>query len=169
MGLTDEQRRKHPSHHVVHDYVNLISAAREIQNRHKSPLNHHVLNSFVVHYREFADFFANKRKRSGHKKGDHDMLAKDFVGRKIRFDLREWRRWEDHMNTHLFHLNTFRTRNSRPWLGHTEVPLMLAEFEVAWKTFFDALPDHLKAEFKEEIALKAAPKSVFVDLDLYSG
>jgi hypothetical protein len=149
--------------------VNLISAAREIQKGHKSPLNQHVFNSFVVHYREFADFFSNKRKRSGHKKGDHDMLAKDFVSQRIRYSLREWRRWEDHMNTHLFHLNTFRKRNSRPWSGHTEVPLMLAEFQVAWKRFFDALPDHLKAEFKEEIALKRVPKSVFADLDLYGG
>ncbi len=161
--------RKRPSHHVVHDYVNLISAGREIEQAHPPPLSSHALYSFVVQYRKFADFFANKRKRIGRNRGDVDMLAKDFVSSKIRYNLREWRKWEDHMNTHLFHLNTFRTRNSRHWTGHTEVPQMLKEFRAAWKLFFDGLPDPRKAEFKEEIALKLAPKSEFANLDLYSG
>lgn len=167
--MTSEERRKRPSHHVVHDYVNLVSAFKEIEQRHRPPLNSHALYSFVVQYRKFADFFANKRKRIGKKKGDVDMLAKDFVSSKIRFSLREWRKWEDHTNTHLFHLNKFRTRNSRPWTGHTEVPQMMEELRAAWKLFFDRLPDALKAEFKEEIALKLEPHSEFANLDLYSG
>jgi hypothetical protein len=81
--MTKEQRRKRLSHHVVHDYVNLISAGTEIERRHKPPLGSHLLYSFVVHYRKFADFFANKRKRIGRKKGDTDVLAKDFVKAKI--------------------------------------------------------------------------------------
>lgn len=167
--MTNEERRKRPSHHVVHDYVNLASAYKEIEQNHTPPLNSHTFHSFAVHYRKFADFFSNKRKRIGRAKGDIDMLAKDFVSSKIRFDLREWRKWEHHLNTHLFHLNKFRTRNSRPWTGHTEVPQMMKEFRAAWKQFFDKLRDSLKAEFKEEIDLKLAPKSEFANLDLYSG
>src|SRR5271170_4740318 len=103
--MTNEDRRKRPSHHVVHDYVNLISAGTEIQRSPKPPLNSHVQYSFILQYRKFADFFANKRKKIGRRKGDKDLLARDFVNRKLRFDLREWRKWEDHMNTHIFHLN----------------------------------------------------------------
>jgi hypothetical protein len=130
---------------------------------HRSPLNHDVLYSFMVHYGKFADFFANERKRIGRKKGDVDMLAKDFVSYKIRYSLREWWKWEDHMNTHLFHLNKLRTRNWRPWTGQTEVPQMVKEFRAAWKSFFDALPDPLKGEFAEEIAFRLA-KSEFANL-----
>jgi hypothetical protein len=171
--MITEEKRKQPCHYVVHDYVNLISAAREIGQAHCPPLNSHVLYSFVLQYRKFADFFSNKRKRIGRKKGrtkgDVDILAKDFVSSKIRYNLPEWRKWEDHMNTHLFHLNKFRTRNSRPWTGHAEVPKMVKEFQAAWKLFFDALPDPLKAEFNGEIALKLAPNSEFANLDLYGG
>jgi hypothetical protein len=46
---------------------------------------------------------------------------------------------------------------------------MLKEFRIAWKLFFDALPDPLKTEFEEEIALKLAPASEFANLELYSG
>jgi hypothetical protein len=167
--MTEEEKRKRPSHHVVHDYVNLISAGTEIQRRPKPPLNSHVQYSFILQYRKFADFFANKRKRIGRKKGDTDLLARDFVSRKLRYDLREWRKWEDHMNTHIFHLNTFRTRNSRPWTGYKENLQMLTEFRAAWKLFFDGLPDPLRKEFREEIDFKRAPGSEFADLDLYSG
>jgi len=167
--MTNEQRRKRPSHHVVHDYVNLISAGTEIERKPKPPFNSHVQYSFILQYRKFADFFANRRKRIGRKPGDTDLLAKDFVSRKIRYDLREWRKWEDHMNIHLFHLNRFRTKNSRPWTGYTENGQMLKEFRIAWKLFYDALPDPLKNEFKEEIELKHGPDSEFADLDLYSG
>jgi hypothetical protein len=194
--MTNDERRKSRSHHVVHDYVNLISAATEmnlmlprtgIERRHQPPLNSHLQASFVLHYRKFDDFFANQRKRPGKKKkrcmllhllnrprktteaDDFDMLAKDFVSSRIRYKLPEWRRWHDHMNGHLFHLNTFRTRNTRPWEGHTEVLQMLKEFQDAWKSFFDALPDAARSDFKEEIALKFKPGSEFADLDLYGG
>ena len=193
--LNREQRRKRRSRHVVHDYANLISAATEMNlilprtetelRQHLPPLTSHLLYSFVLQYRKFVDFFANERKRTGKKKrcgllnllsrprkateaNDFDMLAKDFVSSRIRYDLREWRKWDDHMNAHLFHLNTFRTRNTRSWSGHTEVLQMLKEFQAAWKSFFDALPEALKAEFKDEIELKRT-ESDFADLDLYSG
>ena len=186
--MTNEERRKRRSHHVVHDYVNLVSAGTEINRQppHPAPLNSHLLYSFVLQYRKFADFFSNKRrKRIGPKtcallnilsRGrrenngtDMDLLAKDFVSSRIRYDLREWRKWEDHMNTHLFHLNTFRTRNTRPWEGHKEVRQMFEEFQAAWKLFFDRLPEALKSEFKEEIELKLTPPSEFANLDLYKG
>jgi hypothetical protein len=168
--MTDEQRRKRRSHHIVHDYVNLISAGTEIGRLPNPPLNSHVQFSFILQYRKFADFFANKRKRIDRKrKGDIDLLARDFVSSKIHYDLREWRRWEHHMNIHMFHLSSLRTKNSRPWTGYTENPQMLKEFKVAWERFFDALPEPLRAEFKEKIELKIAPGSEFADLDLYRG
>ena len=165
--MTDDQRRKRPSHHIVHDYVNLISAAKEIERQPNSPLNSHVQYSFILQYRKFADFFSNKRRKGNAKKGDKAMLAKDFVSSKIRYKLSEWKKWDDHMNGHIFHINYFRTRNTRPWEGHKENPKMLEEFRVAWKLFFDSLPASRKAEFREEVDLKRAGE--FVNLDLYSG
>jgi len=96
------------------------------------------------------------------------MLAKDFVSSRIRYNLREWRKWEPHMNTNLFHLNTSRTRNTRSWEGHTEVLQLLKEFQATWKLFFDALPPVPRAEFKDEIEFKRT-ESEFADLDLYAG
>ena len=185
-AMTNQERRKRRSHHVVHDYVNLVSAGTEISRGHRPPLNSHLLYSFVLQYRKFADFFSNKRRkrfspnkctlfsirssaRRANNATDMDLLAKDFVSSKIRYNLGEWRKWEHHMNTHLFHLNTFRTRNTRSWEGHKEVGQMLKEFRVAWKAFFDALPPQSKAEFKEEIELTLTSPSEFADLDLYRG
>ncbi len=164
--MTAEERRKRPAHHIVHDYVNLISAGTEIERKPKPPLNSHVQYSFILHYRKFADFFSNKRRRTS-KKGDIDMLAKDFVSSKIRYQLPEWKTWDDHMNAHIFHINRLRTRNSRPWTGYKENSKMLREFRLAWKVFFDSLPESNKAEFKEEVDLKRSGE--FADLDLYSG
>src|SRR5580698_9340524 len=102
----EQQRSKRRSHHIVHDYVNLICAFTYMARNPppEPPYNSHLQYSFILQYRKFADFFGNKRKRVGRRPEDRDMLARDFVGRKIRFDLREWRKWEDHMNVHIFHL-----------------------------------------------------------------
>jgi len=165
--MTNEERRKRLSHHVVHDYVNLISAGEQIKLQPRPPLNSHVQYSFILQYRKFSDFFSNKRRRAS-KKGDIDILAKDFVSAKIRYSLPEWKKWDAHMNAHVFHINVLRTRNSRPWTGYTENVKMLAEFRREWKKFFDALPDVKKAEFREEIGLKRGSVD-FGDLVLYSG
>ena len=164
--MTIEEKRKRPSHHVVHDYVNLISAGTEIERKPKPPLNSHIQYSFILQYRKFANFFSNKRRRAS-KKGDIDMLAKDFVSPKIRYKLPEWKEWDAHMNAHIFHINYLRTRNSRPWIGYSENVKMLEEFRREWKRFFDALPGAKKAEFKEEIDLKRVPRSEFENLELY--
>ncbi len=171
--MTLEERRKRPAHHIVHDYVNLISAGTEMARSPRPPLNSHLLYSFIFHYRKFADFFSNRHqkvpRKAKRRKRDVDMLARDFAGSKTQCKLPEWKKWEDHMNAHLFHLNYLRTRNSRPWTGYTEVPTMFEEFERAWKVFFDSLPPPHRAEFKEEMELKLAPGSVFADLPLYRG
>jgi hypothetical protein len=164
--MTAEQHCKRLSHHIVHDYVNLISAGEEIKRMPKPPLNSHVQYSFILQYRKFADFFSNERRKKS-KRGDLDMLAKDFVSSRISYRLTEWKKWEDHMNAHIFHLNRLRTRNSRSWTGHTENAIMLQEFRREWKRFFDALPEATKVEFAEEIELKRAGE--FADLELYNG
>lgn len=166
--MTTSQRRRRPSHHIVHDYVNLISAAAEIERKPPPPLNSHVQYSFILQYRKFVDFFSNKRRRGDAKKGDRDMLAKDFVSPKIRYNLPEWKKWGYHMNGHVFHINYFRTRNTRAWTGYGVNAKMLEEFKVGWQRFFDGLSEPLKAEFREEIDLKRA-QSDFAGLDLYSG
>lgn len=164
--MSEQQRGKRPSHHIVHDYVNLISAGTYMGRDPKPPFNCHLQYSFILQYRKFADFFANRRKRVGRRPEDRDMLAKDFVSRKVRYDLPEWRKWEDHMNVHLFHLSQLRVRNSRPWTGYTENPRMFEQFKIAWKRFFDALPPPLQEEFREEIEEKRIQVASF-DLELY--
>ena len=72
------------------------------------------------------------------------------------------------MNIHIFHLSQLRVRNSRPWTGYTENPKMFEEFKIAWKHFFDALPEPLKAEFKQEIEFKKVQMAEF-KLELYNG
>ena len=154
--MTREERRKLPAHHIVHDYVHLVSVAAEMRAGHKPTiLNHHLFAAFMVHYRKFADFFANRQKKlppkAKRRRNDVDMLAKEFVNPKLRFPLPEWKKWEDHMNTHHFHLNRLRTRNSRPWTGHTEVPKMFQEFNAAWKRFFDNLQEPYLSQFRDEV------------------
>jgi hypothetical protein len=169
--MTEQETRKRTKaiHHVVHDYVNLISAGTEIQRSPRPPLNSHVQYSFILQYRKFADFFSSRRRRYRHKKGDIDILAKDFVSGKMHYQLPEWKKWEDHMNAHIFHLNYLRTRNSRPWTGYEENPKMLDEFRAAWRLFFDNLPEPYREEFKKQVALKLASDSDFRDLNLYCG
>ena len=61
----------------------------------------HFSFSFLVFYRSVGRFLANKSRREKHRKGDIDILARDFVRRSLRFPLAEWGKWDDHMNAHL--------------------------------------------------------------------
>jgi hypothetical protein len=159
------QKRLASIHHIVHDYVNLISAGTEMQRPLRPPLNSHVQYSFILQYRKFADFFSNERYRGSHKKGDVDIVAADFTGKKIRFSLPEWKKWDTHMNGHIFHLNYLRSRNTRPWTGYAN-PRMLGEFRAAWKLFLSKVPEPYRSRFREEVAKKLQPDSEFRDLDL---
>jgi hypothetical protein len=161
----DQTLRLEAIHHIVHDYVNLISAGTEIPKEPKPPLNSHVQYSFILQLRKFANFFSNERRRTKGRNGrlDIDILAKDYVGSKIRYKLTEWKRWEDHMNTHIFHLSYQRTKNTRSWTGYKENPLMLAEFRSAWRLFLSKTPEPYRSEFDEEIERKRVETP---DLDL---
>ena len=145
-------------HHILHDYSELLSAYKEIERCHTPPLNRHSLYSFIAHYRKFAVFFSNPGNRGARerrrKRGE--MHASDFTNKALRYDLREWRRWENHMNTHFFHLNLFRTENTRPWTGHQEVPRMMQQMDVAWKLFVANLKEPWLSEYSDEMALRAS-------------
>ena len=93
-------------------------------------------------------------------------MAKHFVGSKVRFKLREWSKWDDHMDKHIFHLSYGRIKNARAWTGHTENREILNEFRAAWRLFLSKLPEKLNAEFEKEIAKKVSADSEFRDLDL---
>jgi hypothetical protein len=164
--MIGDQMRLRAIHHIVHDYAILISAGTEMTRCPKPPLNSHVQYSFILQYRKFADFFSNVRRNTTHRKGDIDIIAADFAGRKIRFKLPEWNKWARHLNAHLFHLNYLRTRNTRPWMGYTENPKMLEEIRSAWKLFLEKMPELYLGRFNEEIAKKLLPGSEFTDLDL---
>lgn len=113
MTLTNEKLFR-AVHHIVHDYANLVSAGMAISKALPPPLNSHVAYSFVLQSRKFADFFLRPRGL----RHREDILASDYVGDAVRFDLPEWRKWLDHMNCHMFHLSYRRLDDAwGPWDG----------------------------------------------------
>jgi hypothetical protein len=165
--MTEEEKRLAAVRHMVHDYTNLVSAGTLIHQSPKPPLNSHVQYSFIVQCRKFADFFSNRVSRLG----KDDMMAKHFVGSKVRFTSKEWKKWEDHMNAHLFHLSYKRVKNTRPWTGYGVNQAILDEFRADWRLFLSKLPEPYKSKFREEIKGRQAPDangrpSEFKDLDL---
>jgi hypothetical protein len=156
-----ENRALKAVRHVVHDYVNLVSAGTLLYRPLRPPFNSHVQYSFIVQCRKFAHFFLNQASR-----GHDDILASHFVGKKIKFGFKEWSKWFDHMDKHIFHLSYGRVKNTRPWTGYAENREMLEQFRTAWRLFLSKLPDEFKAEFDKEIDKKLRPESEFRDLDL---
>ena len=158
MKMTKEVRRERPLHHVVHDFSELQSAYREIVLSHRPSLNRHCFYSFIAHYRKFANFFSNAGSRTEREKRRQrgEMHASTFTAKGMRYDLREWRKWDHHMNTHFFHLNMARTKNTREWYGHEEVPRMMAEMETAWTHFAANLREPWLTEYKDEMSLRVS-------------
>lgn len=145
MVLTEEKLLR-AVHHIVHDYANLVSAGMAIPKAPPPPLNSHVAYSFVLQSRKFADFFLTPTGLR-HRK---DILACDYVGDVVRFDLPEWEKWWDHMNCHMFHLSYRRLDEEwGPWDGG-EHPVVLGQFQAAWKKFL-ACPPRFKEEFDKQI------------------
>ncbi len=99
------------------------------------------------------------------RQGKRDILACDYVGKKVRFKLPEWSKWREHMDYHIFHLSYRRLDNSSPWFG-AEHPVVLQEFQAAWKVFLSHLPSRLATEFEEQIAQKLRQVSPVQDLVL---
>jgi hypothetical protein len=163
----DERRCLLAIEHIVHDYANLVSGGKEISNLHAPPLNSHIQYSFLVNCRKFGVFFSSKPPRH-----QGDMWFRHFVQKNIVFNLKEWTKWSDHMNTHLFHLSYGRIDNSRPWRGYEGVNTrILDDFRTAWRKFRRELPEPYKSKFAERVFLRKQPDengrlSEFYHLDL---
>jgi hypothetical protein len=155
MLITDDRKLK-AIKHIVNDYVNVVwTGRRVIKGKGKDIDRGHISFSFLLFQRSLAGFLSNNRFKEKHRKGDIDIIAKDFISSKIRFQLPEWAKWADHMNAHLFHLGYLRTRNSRPWNGMPEIKTMLTEFQAEWDKFCAALPPgKILDEFKEQVKAK---------------
>jgi hypothetical protein len=143
----NEARKLKAIRHIVNDYSNLAWAGAAMGQRAKYAdiERSHFSFSFLVFYRSLAGFLLNRPGKDKHRKGDIDILAKHFVGGKTSFPLREWARWNDHMNAHLFHLGYLRTRNSRAWNGEALEP-MFVEFTAQWRRFCDELKEPYRTE-----------------------
>jgi|HubBroStandDraft_6_1064221.scaffolds.fasta_scaffold289346_2 hypothetical protein len=61
--MTRDEQRKRPSHHIVHDYANLISAGEMVLTQTHagqalvSPVNTDVGQAFYLNCRKMFDFF----------------------------------------------------------------------------------------------------------------
>lgn len=153
-----EQKRLGAVHHVVHDYVNLVSSGSLLQTALRPPLNTHVQHAFLLNCRKMAAFFLNLRER-------RDILSKEFLTAKVGFGLSWKKTWHKAMNKQLLHLTYDRIDAATPWDG-TSNKVLLEEFRAAWKKFLVSLEEPYKSKFNEEIALKLVPGSEFRHLDL---
>jgi hypothetical protein len=156
--MTPDQQRQRPSHHVVHDYANLLSSGEMVvSHSHKGqllipPINTHVAHAFYLNCRKMYDFFMKPLSKDP--KFD-DLRAVEFTKSAISYSFKAWSDdIHDHFNKALMHVARVRTTRPRVWEGYEENPLFLQEFTDAWKLFIDDLKDDLKDEFKEEIQLK---------------
>ena len=158
--MTEQEKRIKAVKHVVNDYTNLVSSGTLIKTHHEAPINTHVQYSFLVECRKFSGFFSNSGKPH-----PEDILAKHFLQKKVRFKFPAWKKWEDHMNAHLFHLSYQRVKNTRAWTGFTANQEFLEEFKTAWKQFLEKLEEPYKPEFEAHI-VERSTKPEYKGLDL---
>jgi hypothetical protein len=170
--MTREEQRKRPSHHIVHDFANLLSSGEMVvSGGHKGqglmpPINTHVGQAFYLNCRKMYDFFI--KPPSTNPKFD-DLRAIEFTKTPVAYAFNVWNKdIQTHMDKQLTHVARDRTTRTGVWEGHIENPLFLEEFKEAWKLFLDNLRDELKAEYKEEIHEKIN-SSDFLGLKLYAG
>jgi len=154
--VISEGRKLKAIRHLVNDYSDLVWTATHVDpaSGHEDIERSHFSFSFLVRQRSLAGFLLNKRYKEKHRKGDIDILAKDYIGSKVRFKLPEWRKWDDHMNAHFFHLGYLRTRNSRSWDGYPEIKRMYRQFTAEWKRFCDGLKEPYLSELKVQVEVK---------------
>jgi hypothetical protein len=105
--------------------------------------------SYFLPYRAFADFFTMNRYKDP-KTGDVDVHAVDFSDYD-RYENSRWKARRPHMNTHLFHINYSRVRNTTPFDSTSVIDAIHPEFEANWKNFIDNLRDDFPRLFKEHI------------------
>jgi hypothetical protein len=148
--MTDDERRKRPEHHVVHDYANLVSAGRMVvSGSHQgislvAPVNSHVGHAFYTYCREMYEFFKDKQK------GPY-RRAQEFLTTEVTFKFNYWTNAiRSHMETHLLHAGSARTDGDTVWTGRDNAHY-LADFEGAWELFLRNLKDEHKEIFRDEI------------------
>ncbi len=150
--MTNEERRKRPEHHVVHDYANLVSSGRLITDKKSNdellkiaPVNSHVWHAFYMNCRKMCEFFKDGPSRKY-------LRAQQFLLRPdVPFTFKHWTKAvQQHMNIHLMHVGGERATRDVVWTGADD-KLYLEDFENAWELFLKNLKDKHKAIFKDEI------------------
>lgn len=129
--------------HLVHDYTTLVLTGVGIPRGVPVPWNGPVEQSFLVSIRKFVDFFTNRKLR------ENGMMAIDYVPGWEAYPFPTWKgeEWQDHHNTHLFHLSYGRVSDTaKEWTGYRENILFFDEIQSAWRKFL-AHPPRFKGEF----------------------
>jgi hypothetical protein len=91
--MTRDEQRKRPSHHIVHDYANLISAGEMVLTQTHAgqalvaPVNTHVGQAFYLNCRKMFDFFT---KPPSTNPGFDDFRAREFTKTDIRYPFATW-------------------------------------------------------------------------------
>ena len=78
------------------------------------------------------------------------MISKEFVNRRFKPKLPEWKQWRDHMNRQLMHLSYGRVDNTVSWNGSANAPL-LKEFTRVWADFLLCLNPLYTSEFQTQL------------------
>ena len=148
--MTNEERRKRPEHHVVHDYANLISSGLLRSDTYIAQLlniptaNSHVWHAFYTNCRKMFEFFA-------YKPHDRYLRAHDFLGRELPYTFQHWTHSvHHHMEGHMIHVGGDRTENEVVWTG-VDDRKYLTDFQNAWAALMKNLKPEHKDVFRDEI------------------
>lgn len=141
------QDRLRGIHHVVHDYVNLVSAGELVLTDLPPRINSHVQHCFLMNSRTLANFFMNRGEWD-------DIKSKHYLTSKVKFSLPIWESWRKHMDKHLMHLTYARIDNKRPWVGGPVNRQILQEMQSAWEILLSKVEAPFKSEFEKEIRAK---------------
>jgi hypothetical protein len=148
--MTNEERRKRPEHHVVHDYANLLSSGllrseKYIPQLLKIPTaNSHAWHAFYMNCRKMHEFFTYQRSKTY-------LTAQQFVKPEVTFTFRHWTEdVQKFMNTHMLHVGGGRVTNQKVSTGADDKKY-LAEFQAMWEKMLCNLQDKHKPIFLDEI------------------
>lgn len=150
--MTQEERRKRPEHHVVHDYANLVSSGLLITEKESNdrlfglaPVNSHVWHVFYMNCRKMYEFFTYQRSHKGY------LTAQQFVIRGITFRFQHWTNdVQVFTNTHMLNVGGGRLTNTKESKGVDDKDY-LAEFQGLWVHMLRNLKDQHKDVFRDEI------------------
>jgi len=149
-GMTLEERRVRPEHHVVHDYANLV-ASRLVRTDPKyaaliqaiPTANSHVWHAFYQNCRKMFEFFT-------YKEHSDYFRACDFIQQdRLPYTFQHWTnaRVQHHMEGHMVHVGRDRLTNK---IGNDD-DLYQADFENAWRSMMENLKPQHKDVFRDEI------------------